>query len=120
MSTPEENTARVVSDVVLGGRFTRQEAERIREQAVAANISVSALLRQKAITGEVKPRHVIPAINQEQWQTLARLHSNLNQALAAINRGTEAVDAFDTAAIAELAAMVREIRCALIGQTEQT
>ena len=61
-----------------------QELARLKKLAAELRISLSALLRQAAI--DALPLS-IPEINRAAFASLARINSNLNQWMAALNAG---------------------------------
>ena len=73
----DSDVARIVDDY-----------ERVRASASSSGLPVSAYLRQKALTGTVKPPTVINPICQDQWRELSRIGSNLNRLLFLLNSGS--------------------------------
>jgi len=68
-------------------KFSLADAERVRADASINGLPVSAYLRQKALSGTVKPPTVISPICQEQWHLLSRLGTNLNRLVYLLNSG---------------------------------
>jgi hypothetical protein len=82
-------TMRPLSHVLpLTVKFNLADYERVRAEASSHGLTVSSYLRQKALTGEVRPPIVINPICQEQWRDLSRVSSNLNRLLFLLNSGT--------------------------------
>jgi hypothetical protein len=69
-------------------KFNLDDYERVRASASSSGLPVSAYLRQKALTGTVKPPTVINPICQDQWRELSRIGSNLNRLLFLLNSGS--------------------------------
>jgi hypothetical protein len=68
-------------------KFNLSDYERVRADASSNGLPVSAYLRQKALSGIVKPPTVINPICQDQWRELSRIGSNLNRLLFLLNSG---------------------------------
>jgi hypothetical protein len=82
MTTPEDSPNR---DQRITLRVTEAERAAIEESAEAADRSVSEHIRQTATDGAAaKPR--VPPINEEVWEKLAPVGSNLNQIATRANK----------------------------------
>ena len=63
------------------------EKATLGEPAKAAGVGLSAMMRELSLSGKVLPRPQINPIAIQQWQELLRVASNLNQAIALMNKG---------------------------------
>ena len=100
--------------VVLGSKFTPAEAVKLRRAANNSGTTVSTLLHDLAIKGEIHPRPQIAPIAVEQWRALAPLASNLNQLAKGMNSGM-AISTTDVSdAVTALRSTLGEIRDTLI------
>lgn len=101
-------------NVTLSTKVSIDEAAVLTEKAKQAGLTVSALVRQAAIDGQVQPRTVIPQINQEHWADLARMGANLNQIASRLNEGGP-VDAHLSTLLDDNRKLLTDVRAALIG-----
>lgn len=90
-------------------RFTTAEAEDVAGQASAAHITISELLRRRALGQRVAVGLVVPAVNDEVARQLAGACNNLNQLtrLAHEGRAPAATDVLAT--ITELLEIARAV-----------
>lgn len=102
--------------VSLGAKFSHPEADEIRRVAHASGTTVSSLVHDLAVKGEVHPRPHIDPIAIEQWRALAPLAANFNQLTRSINQGRVADAADVSDGIIQLQGALTEIRNALIGE----
>ncbi|MBS0632045.1 MAG: hypothetical protein JSS11_09040 [Verrucomicrobia bacterium] len=102
--------------VSLGSKFSQSEADNIRHAARISGTTVSSMIHDVAVKGEVHPRPYIDPIAIEQWRALAPLAANLNQLTRSINQGRIADTADVLDGIIQLQGTLTEIRNALIGE----
>jgi hypothetical protein len=81
--------------------------ERLRAEAASNCLSISAYIRQKALTGTVNPPIFISPICQAQWLELVGLTDNLNRLLYLANSGMLGAE------VAALLPMIQEIKAKL-------
>jgi hypothetical protein len=112
-ATPPEKTR-----ITLSTRLSFEDAATLRGKASGAGLTTSAFLRQAGLAAEVKPRPLIPEINQEQWRDLGRLGGNINQIAFRLNDGGE-VDANLGTLLDETLRLLGAVRATLIGLEAQ-
>lgn len=101
-------------------RFTPGEGAQLVEHASACGLSVSALLRARAL-GRPSPKGVAPAINLAAWRELASTTANLNQLshhlnVAAISAQPFPIDLEEVKlVVATLSEQVKALRLELLG-----
>jgi hypothetical protein len=102
--------------VSLGAKFSRSEADQLRQQARVSGTTVSSLIHQLVTTGEVHPRPHIDPIAIEQWRALAPVAANLNQLTRKINQGQLCEPPEVEQELLALRCVLEEIRNQLIGE----
>ena len=101
-------------------RVTPAEGEELVEHASACGLSVSALMRRRAL-GQPLPPAAAPAINLAAWRELASTAANLNQIAHRLNFSAQSTEpsgvALDQvmAAVAATDEKVKKLRLSLIG-----
>lgn len=85
------------------------DAELGKVDGVRGQVTRGEFIRRAALSRAPRP---VPSMNLDQWQKLARVASNLNQLVAAINAGKVSGVNAD---LSELKACLDEVRAALIG-----
>jgi hypothetical protein len=108
-ATPQSKTR-----VTLSTRVSFEDAATLRGKASQAGLTISKFLRQLALTGEVKPRPVVPEINKDHWIDLGRMGGNLNQIAAHLNAGGITADGLP-GLLAESRQLLADVRATLIG-----
>ena len=96
----------------IGVRVTPAELEQLRGRAADMGMTPAALLREAALSRRM-PSPPVPAINRDEYASLARLAANLNQLAHAANSG-QAV-AVDAELLRNLTGEVARLRLALLG-----
>lgn len=98
-------------------RISRDERARLEEAAgprgLAEYLRAAGLRRSPRITRNV------PALNAEAWRQLAPVLANLNQLARAANEGRLVPAAEALPVLTDLAAEVRALRAALLGQAAE-
>ncbi len=91
-SNPAKAPKRQLAETVVL-RCTAQEKDKLKAQAEAAGVTISALLR--ATLGLVKPtrRRAAPKVDPRLVAELSRIGTNLNQIARAVNTATSAGEA---------------------------
>lgn len=101
-------------------RFTPSEGAELVEHARATGLSVSALLRARAL-GHRLPSGAAPAVNLAAWRELATLAANFNQLLhrlntAALADGQAVIDLDEVKdLVTGIGEKVKKVRLELIG-----
>lgn len=90
-------------------------AEHERLAANAAGRGVADVLRRAALGRSLAAAPQVPEVNREAWRTLARAVGNLNQ-LAHHAHAGDVVDAAVRAELAEVRALVEQLRKELVGE----
>jgi hypothetical protein len=91
-------------------RLTDEELAKIDADRKEAGMSRGGYFRSVALG--YAPQ-IIPAVNREQWVTLSRLMSNLNQSIHLLNGGTPSE--IPAATIIAIGEKLQEIRRELLG-----
>ena len=112
MARPKGDPANV-RGMTIGVRVTDAEYAALREKAEALHISPAQWLRDAALKRRL-PSLPAPAINIEEYGTLARLSANLNQLVRLAHEGRAVTINEDM--IQHLMAEVARLRLALLGQ----
>ncbi len=97
-------------------KVSPKDLAEIEAKALQAGKSRSGFMRESALNATVVPAVTVPAINQQQWEELARVTSNLNQLtlLCHLNKEHPSSDKV-ISQIAEARNLLHEVRQALIG-----
>jgi len=111
-----KNEPGTVRDVTIGVRVSRSEFEALKAKADAMSVTPAHWLRQAALSRRL-PSPPVPAINREEYASLARLAANLNQLARAANEGHNVVVSNDL--MADLNAEVNRLRLGLLGMGEK-
>ncbi len=102
----------------LSVRVNAAEYAALAARRDAAGMREMGAYLRMAVLAQRPPRAVVPVVNRQAWQDLARTASNLNQLTAHLNAG-QRLDATGTARLWEtlttLGEEVRALRLALLG-----
>ncbi len=112
MARPKGDPANV-RGTTIGVRVTDAEYAALQAKAEALHISPAQWLREAALKRRL-PSLPVPAINIEEYGTLARLSANVNQLVRLAHAGQ--VTGLDGTDLEELGAEVSRLRLALLGQ----
>lgn len=95
-----------------GLRLSARELNSIRDRASEAGLSVSAFIREAALSTTVRAAPTVPV---QQWSELAPLAANLNQIAYQLNAGhKDCLTSSDRQTVTALADLLREIRLRLL------
>jgi hypothetical protein len=106
------NKPGTVRDVTIGVRVAPAEYIALKTKADTMSVTPGQWLRQAALARRL-PAPPVPAINREEYASLARLAANLNQLAKAANEGRSVTVA--DALLQQLTGEVRRLRLALLG-----
>lgn len=100
----------------LTAKFCLADYELVRAEAASHGMPVSKYIREKTLSGTIRPPTVINPICQEQWRELARLAGNLNRLLYLLNTGATTPELATLQPVIEAAkAELRAVRDYLVG-----
>jgi hypothetical protein len=96
----------------IGVRVSTAELTTLRERAATAGMKISQFLRVSALTRRM-PAPPVPAVNRDQYVSLARLSANLNQLAKHANSGGQV--SVENALLLQVIELVGQLRLALMG-----
>lgn len=100
-------------------KFSSADLETVLSKAKAAGKTLSAYLRDSALSSTVQTSAKIPPINSEQWRELSKVAANLNQLAHRCNTGHEHPDSRQARATLDaLLKILAQIRAALLGGSD--
>jgi uncharacterized protein (DUF1778 family) len=116
-NTPITPNERCLSRILpITCKVSSKDLSAIQAKASVAGKTLSRFMRDSALNSEVTPTQNIPAINEEQWQQLSRVASNLNQLTFLCH--TQEKTPLSKEVISDIAAtrnLLHEVREALLG-----
>ncbi len=101
-----------VRDYRINARFTHEEHAALRVKAERMGMTPAQWLREAALSRRL-PLPPVPAINREEYGSLARLSANLNQLTKMANEGRSVVIASEL--LQKLIDETKRLRLALLG-----
>jgi len=102
--------------VAISSKFSRSEADALRNAASRCGCTISSLVHTLTIKGVVNPRPIVGAISVEQWRALAPLASNLNQLARVVEMSGKVQSDKLAAEIVKVRELLTEVRNHLIAR----
>lgn len=101
-------------------KVSSNDLDKIQAKVKETGKSLSQFLRDSALCAKVVPAQAIPGINEDQWQELSRVASNLNQLTFLCHTQEQTPLSKEViSSLAETGNILHEVRQALLGKPIQ-